>query len=159
MGGRHPRRHHTGISREGRCVASRRPPLLGRLPLPISHCLSAMSAFCFLSTCVPVCVPVRASARPCRASVLAVREACIFKNSYQPICECETVSVRFRARTSFRIFFLNNKAVNEPLIDQRTALGGIFRGVPVLVPVRASPVPSVVRGSLVLKFFSKHGCL
>ena len=27
-------------------------------------------------------------------------------------------------------------------------------GVPVLVPVRASPVPSVVRGSFVVKFFS-----
>ena len=26
-------------------------------------------------------------------------------------------------------------------------------GVPVLVPVRASPVPSVVRGSFVVKFF------
>ena len=32
------------------------------------------------------------------------------------------------------------------------SLGG-SRGVPVLVPVRASPVPSVVRGSLVVKFF------
>ena len=29
----------------------------------------------------------------------------------------------------------------------------LFSGVPVLVPVRASPVPSVVRGSFVVKFF------
>ena len=33
-------------------------------------------------------------------------------------------------------------------------LGG-SRGVPVLVPVRASPVPSLVRGSFVVKFFCK----
>ena len=31
------------------------------------------------------------------------------------------------------------------------------RGVPVLVPVRASPVPSVVRGTLVVKFFCLGG--
>merc|ERR1711935_425945 len=35
----------------------------------------------------------------------------------------------------------------------RLPLGEIL-GVPVLVPVRASPVPSVVRGSFVVKFFS-----
>ena len=31
--------------------------------------------------------------------------------------------------------------------------GGGSSGVPVLVPVRASPVPSVVRGNFVVKFF------
>ena len=39
-----------------------------------------------------------------------------------------------------------------PRHSRRSRLGG-SRGVPVLVPVRASPVPSVVRGSLVVKFF------
>ena len=34
----------------------------------------------------------------------------------------------------------------------RSRLGG-SRGVPVLVPVRASPVPRVVRGNFVAKFF------
>ena len=37
-------------------------------------------------------------------------------------------------------------------LPRRSRLGG-SRGVPVLVPVRASPVPSVVRGSFVVKFF------
>ena len=40
-----------------------------------------------------------------------------------------------------------------PRHPRRSCLGG-SRGVPVLVPVRASPVPSVVRGSFVVKFFS-----
>ena len=40
-----------------------------------------------------------------------------------------------------------------PRRPRRSRLGG-SRGVPVLVPVRASPVPSVVRGSFVVKFFS-----
>ena len=39
-----------------------------------------------------------------------------------------------------------------PRHPRRSRLGG-SRGVPVLVPVRASPVPSVVRGSFVVKFF------
>ena len=38
-----------------------------------------------------------------------------------------------------------------PRRPRRSRLGG-SRGVPVLVPVRASPVPSVVRGSLVVRF-------
>ena len=39
-----------------------------------------------------------------------------------------------------------------PRRPRRSRLGG-SRGVPVLVPVRASPVPSVVRGSFVVKFY------
>ena len=39
-----------------------------------------------------------------------------------------------------------------PRRPRRSRLGD-SRGVPVLVPVRASPVPSVVRGSFVVKFF------
>ena len=37
------------------------------------------------------------------------------------------------------------------------SLQGGSRGVPVLVPVRAHRVPSVVRGSFVVKFFSHVG--
>ena len=39
--------------------------------------------------------------------------------------------------------------------DRRVLLFRRLPGVPVLVPVRASPVPSVVRGSFVVKFFSR----
>ena len=43
-----------------------------------------------------------------------------------------------------------------PRRPRGSRLGG-SRGVPVLVPVRASPVPSVVRGGFVVKFFSEEG--
>ena len=43
-----------------------------------------------------------------------------------------------------------------PRHSRRSRLGG-SRGVPVLVPVRASPVPSVVRGSQSVLHTSKHG--
>ena len=36
--------------------------------------------------------------------------------------------------------------------------GLVSYGVPVLVPVRTSPVPSVVRGSFVVKFLSTYLC-
>ena len=45
--------------------------------------------------------------------------------------------------------------------DPHDAVSGLLggsRGVPVLVPVRASPVPSVVRGEFCCKIlFSSHG--
>ena len=43
-----------------------------------------------------------------------------------------------------------------PRRPRGSRLGG-SSGVPMLVPVRASPVPSVVRGSFVVKFFSVWG--
>jgi len=43
-----------------------------------------------------------------------------------------------------------------PRRPRGSRLGG-SSGVPVLVPVRASPVPSVVRGSFVVKFFCAAG--
>ena len=57
------------------------------------------------------------------------------------LCACDSTSTRQFAPVS------SLSAVREMCVFK------FFCGVPVLVPVRASPVPSVVRGSFVVKFF------
>merc|ERR1712153_214239 len=60
---------------------------------------------------------------------------------------------------------VEKKADNASFV-RRSRVGGapvVYELVPVLVPVRASPVPSVVRGSWLVKFFflaraSSHLC-
>ena len=84
---------------------------------------------------------------------------------------CERDLILSDQRAAPPVFLLNNKVgrcmhllvcwctcVLVPVVRASQSRASVVRGsflfcVPVLAPVRASPVPSVVRGSFVVKFY------
>ena len=103
---------------------------------------------------LPWCTCVSASARQSRAQCRA-REFCckilllLIVLNIQGLCFSSVFKFFFHS-TSTRQFA---PVSSLSAVSESSFLSILSIGVPVLVPVRASPVPSVVRGSFVVKFF------